>query len=386
MRFIKFVTLFFLSFCLFIPSLRAAEIVPDTHVTMKAKVLEVVSSETKDVPGTDVPGNYQTVKVQILDGAEKGKVVTVENDYINLKKGEVFYLVHTVSVLDSIDTYNVSEPYRLPAVFFFISLFVLCVVFFGGKQGVRGLISLVASFFFIALFLLPGIAHGYSPIGVSIGVSSLIIILGSYITHGFNKTTTSAVIGMIATIMFTGFLAYFSIQLTRLTGFTNEEAVYLNIDTRGSINFQGLLLGGILIGLLGVLYDAAIGQAVSVDELHRVAPHLPRSVIYKRAIRIGREHIGALVNTLAIAYVGVSLPLLLLYSTSSEGFMVTLNREIFSTEIIRTMIGSIGLVLAVPITTVIATYLLVKHRSKAGQAKEILEQEKRAIEHVGHSH
>ena len=174
--------------------------------------------------------------------------------------------------------------------------------------------------------------------------------------------------------------------MTRLTGFANEESVYLNINTGGNINFQGLLLGGILIGLLGVLYDASIGQAVSVDELHRVAPHLPRSTIYKRAIRIGREHIGALVNTLAIAYVGASLPLLLLYSTSTDGFAVTLNREIFSTEIIRTMIGSIGLVLAVPITTLIATYLLIKHKSKVSPSKEILEQEKHALEHVGHSH
>jgi uncharacterized membrane protein len=172
-----------------------------------------------------------------------------------------------------------------------------------------------------------------------------------------------------------------------LTGFSSEESIFLNFNTRGSIDFSGLLLGGILIGLLGVLYDAAIGQSVSVDELHRAGPHLSKRYIFTRAIRIGREHIGALVNTLAIAYVGASLPLLLLFYQSSASAGLMINQEIFATEIIRTMIGSIGLVLAVPITTVISIFLIVgKSNYRKDVDPRLLDAEKKMAEHVGHGH
>ncbi len=214
--------------------------------------------------------------------------------------------------------------------------------------------------------LLPGILHGYSPILLSIGISSLIVLVSSYVTHGFNRTTTAAVVGMIVTIVITGLLAYLAVVTTHLTGFSNEEAAYLNFQTTGSIDFVSLLLGGIMIGLLGIMYDAAIGQAVAIEELSTAAEHLSRKEIFWRATRIGREHIGALINTLAIAYVGASLPLLLLLHFSNSTLGVTLNEEIFASEIVRTVIGSIGLILAVPITTSIATWMLVKPKQKGG--------------------
>ena len=171
-----------------------------------------------------------------------------------------------------------------------------------------------------------------------------------------------------------------------MTGFNTEEVSYLNLNSRGGIDVIGLLLGGIMIGLLGVLYDIAIGQAITVEELLRIAPHVEKKTIYQRAIRIGREHIGALVNTLAIAYVGVSLPLLLLFTQGgTESVWVTMNREIFSTEIVRTMIGSIGLVLAVPITTMVSMWLLTR-KNKRNVDATLIEKERHALEHVGHSH
>lgn len=343
---------------------------PDEVTVSKAVVLEVLSQGTEKVPGTDVTHSQQKIKARILDGVEKDKEVTIENDYLNLKEGEVFYVRHTVNKLDGLNAYSVSDPYRLPVLYFFIGLFVLCVVIFGGKQGIRGLVALGLSFIFILYLLLPGVIHGLSPVLVSMGVSSLIIILGSYITHGFNKVTTSAVIGMILTIIITGALAFAAIHFGRLTGFSSEETIYLNFNTGGTIDFAGLLLGSIMIGLLGVLYDAAIGQAVSVDELNQVGPHLERKEIFKRTLRIGREHVGALVNTLAIAYVGASMPLLLLFYNSSATIAHSINMELFATEILRTMVGSIGLVLAVPITTLVAVRVLVK-RLDADKAKAV---------------
>ena len=361
---------------------------PDSSqiTTMKAVVLQVLSQKAEVVPYINVTDTNQSLSLQILDGSEQGKIVTVDNDNIILKAGDILYLTHTIDSKQNVDTYNVTDPYRLPWIYGLIGLFVVCVLIFGGKQGIRGLLALALSFVAIAYLLFPGILHGFSPILMSIGVASLMIILGSYITHGFNRVTTSAVIGMVITVAFTGLLAFMSIHGAKLTGFSSEESVYLNMDTSGSIDFAGLLLGGILIGLLGVLYDASIGQAVAVDELHQVGPHLSRTVIFRRALRIGREHIGALVNILAIAYVGASLPLLLLFYQSGANFNLTINSEIFATEIVRAMVGSIGLVLAIPITTLIAILMLMKKKPDSHKDPAIIAGELKKVEELEHHH
>lgn len=348
------------------------ELVPEREQIVKAVVIAIESQEVLPVAGTDVEALNQTVIARISEGAQVGKEVRVENDYIRLAEGETFYL-RIITDIDGTAYYSVADPYRLPVLLGLVALFVLVVTVFGGTQGLRGLASLIGGLLLIIYVLLPGILHGYSPILISIGVASLVIVVGSFVTHGFNRMTLAAVIGMIATIVFTGALAWASIYFGRLTGFESEEAVYLHFNTGGSIDFAGLLLGGILIGLLGVLYDIAIGQAVSVEEIKSAGKDLPAQEVYRRAIRIGREHTGALVNSLAIAYVGVSLPLLLLvYSAGTGGVFLQLNSEIFATEIVRTMVGSIGLVLAVPITTLIAVWML------KGSG--------RGHHHIGHSH
>lgn len=331
---------------------------------VKAEVEQVVSQTMRPVPGTDVPTVDQNLKVLILEGDKKGQEVFFDNDYLALSKGDIFYLMHTTRAEDGSELYAVKDPDRMPVLYFFTGLFILTAIIFGGLPGLRGLISLGGSIALIIFVLLPSILHGFSPIIASIGVASLIIVLGSYVTHGFNRTTTAAVIGMVTTVIVTGILAYIAVHAAHLSGYENEEFVYLNFNTRGAINFVGLLLGGIIIGLLGVLYDSAISQAIAVEELHHIAPDVPRVRIFQRALRIGREHIGALINTLAIAYVGASLPLLLLFYSSTSGFILTINQEIFATEIIRTMIGSLGLVLAVPITTFLATVMLIRPGEK----------------------
>jgi len=347
------------------PSL-GQELVLDEVETLKARVVEVLHEDVRPVPGTNVETIFQSIRAEILEGAQKGEVVSIDNDYLALEVGEVFYLRHTTNSLDGTDLYSVADPYRLPVLAFLGALFLAVVLYFGGKQGARGLLALAGSLFFIVVLLLPGILKGYPPVLVAMGVASLIVVLGSYVTHGFNKTTTTAVFGMVLTIVLTGVLAYAAIALARLSGFSADEAIYLNFNTGGSIDIAGLLLAGILIGTLGVLYDAAIGQAVAVEELASAGQHLSRSEVYSRALRIGREHVGALVNTLAIAYVGAALPLLLLfYGFGSDSIFLALNREIFATEIVRTLVGSIGIVLTVPITTAISTRMLVRYHRPA---------------------
>ena len=362
---------------------KAAELMQDQVTIVKAKVLEVVSQTEKILPWNDTKLSTQTIKVQIVGSNNSGKIIEFENDYVMLKKGDSFYLSYTFQS-EGKEFYSVFEPDRTPILIFFSVLFLILVIIFGGIQGIRGLLSLALSLLVIIFVLLPGVLQGFSALLVSIGVSSLIIIFGSYVTHGFNKTTSSAVLGMILTVILTGIMAYFAVYKSRLSGVTGDEAVYLNFNTSGSIDLVGLLMGGIMIGLLGVLYDVAIGQSISVEELHKIAPHVGRWAVYKRAIRIGREHIGALVNTLAIAYVGAALPLLLLfYSSADSSFIMTINREVFATEIIRVLIGSIGLVLAVPVTTLLAVYMLLK-KDNTNLSEEILEKEEDALEYFKH--
>ncbi len=335
-----------------------AEIVPDEHLVEKAIVKELISEKEKNISIEDTPVKVQTVEVEILSGEEVGRVVIFDNDYVELEEGEKFFLSHTKRT-DGVEMFAVSDKYRLPWLFVFSVLFILVTLVFGGLQGVRGILSLVGSLFIIFFILLPLLLKGYNPVIVSIFVSSVIIVVGSYVTHGFNKTTTTAVIGMISTIVITGVLAVIAVGKTGLTGFSEDEAVYLAVNTRGAIDASGLLLGGILIGLLGTLYDAAISQAIATEEIHLANPNLSKKEVFKRVLRMGREHIGALVDTLAIAYVGAALPLLLLiYSSINLPLMTILNQEIFATEIIRIVIGSIGVILAVPATTYIATHML----------------------------
>ena len=354
-----FATIIFLLVFILPVALHAQELVEDTTTTYKAQVIKIVSKGSQEIAATKVENPTQIIQVEIINGDKKGFITTFENDYVQLEQGETFFLNHTVRT-NGTEIFSVSDPYRLKSIIFFVALFILVTIIFGGKQGVRGLVSLVGSLALIFYVLLPGLLSGISPVLLSIGVSSLIIILGSYITHGFNRTTTTAVIGMILTIVITGILATTAVESTRLTGLADEEAIYLNFNTGGTLDFSGLLLGAILIGLLGTLYDASISQAIAVEEIYATNPKLTKNEVYKKVLRIGREHIGALVDTLAIAYVGAALPLLLFFVHATNlPFGMIINREIFATEIIRIVIGSIGVILAVPLTTFISTQMLV---------------------------
>jgi uncharacterized membrane protein len=346
-----------------------AQFVPDVETIEKAKTVSVTAQGIEQLPGTTVSTPSQMLTAEILSGTQKGEMVTFRNDFTQLKNGDVFYLRHLVSPSEGTEFYSVADPYRLHVLLILALVFVALVFLFGGLQGIRGLLSLAGSLLLIFYLLLPGISMGLPPVAVAIGVASLIIVVGSYITHGFNRTTSAAVIGMIGTVIVTGLAAWYVVDVAALSGYGSEDSAYLHFQSGGTIDLVGVLLGGILIGLLGVLYDVAIGQAVAVEELMRAGSHLTKKEVYLRALRIGREHIGALVNTLAIAYVGASLPLFLLleYTTASPGYI--LNGEVLATEIVRILIGSSGLVLAVPVTTAIAVYM-ISRKKQSGPLEE----------------
>ncbi len=349
-----------------------AILVQDKVEIVRAKVLEIVSQEKREVPGTDVQSVYQTIIAEILEGDNKGKNITVSDDFIVLKKGDRFFLRHSISGTDGREMYSVRDMDRRGVIVFFVALFLIVIVLFSGKQGLRSILSLCGSFFVILYVLVPSLLQGYPPVITSITIAAVILFLAIFLTHGFNRESVVAFSGTIIAVILTGILAYLGVTFARLTGFASEEAVFLNFNTRGSLDFAGLLLGGIMIGVLGVLDDIAVTQAAVVSEIYTSAPNLSRKDVYKKALRVGREHVGALVNTLALAYTGASLPLLLLFSTSDSSMSSIINQEIFATEIIRTVVGSIGLILTVPITTILAVYFLKGYKGSHA--------------HHGHSH
>jgi len=354
-----------LAVCLFSPlQSNAQELIQDKVEIVRARVVEVVSQEKKEVPGTDVQSVYQTIKAEILEGDKKGQTITIENDFLVLKKDDKFFLRHSIDGLDGHEMYAVRDIDRRGAILGFIILFMVVVIIFSGKQGLRSILSLAGSFFVILYVLVPSLLKGYPPIPTSIAIAAVILFLAIFLTHGFNRESTVAFTGTVLAVILTGILAYMGVTLAHLTGFASDEAVYLNFNTRGVLDFAGLLLGGIMIGVLGVLDDIAITQAAVVSELYNSASHLSKKEIYNKALRVGKEHVGALVNTLALAYTGASLPLLLLFSASDSSMASIINQEIFATEIIRTVVGSIGLILTVPITTFLAVYMLKGYKGK----------------------
>lgn len=329
----------------------------------QGKVISVQSEDTHFIEGTDTEAVYQTLSVKILKGDMKDNVVQVSNDYVRLSPGNKIFFVEGISDTGDV-VYTVKDVDRRGVIIFFVALFVGAVLIFGGKQGIRSLLSLLGSFFVILYVLLPLLLKGYSPVLVSICIASLVLGIAIYVTHGLKRESTAALLGTISVVAFTGCIAWVGIYIARLTGLSSGEAMMLNFGTQGTLDLSGLLLGGIIIGVLGVLDDIAITQTAVVRELYGSAPGLSPRQIYKKAFRVGKEHVGALVNTLALAYTGASLPLLLFLSQSQIPFGQLITQEIFVEEIIRITVGSIGLILTVPLTTLLAVYMLRKYRGK----------------------
>jgi uncharacterized membrane protein len=210
--------------------------------------------------------------------------------------------------------------------------------------------GLFISIVVITKFLLPAILEGESPFLAAIVASAAIMFPALYLAHGLNARTTTALLGTLASLSVTGILAIVFVEATRFTGLASEEATFLQVSA-DQINLTGLLLGGIIIGSLGVLDDVTITQASAVWELNAANPARTVRELYGSAVRIGRDHIASTVNTLVLAYVGASLPLMILFTISNRPVGAVLTSEVIAEEIVRTLVGSIGLVASVPITT-----------------------------------
>lgn len=344
-------------------TLGAQELYSDYQGTWRGKVLQVISSEIKEIPGTEAKHLFQAIEAEILDGPQVGKVVRIENDYLKLDKGDRFYFNYNVD-RDGTERYGIINIDRRGSLAILLLLFVGTIILFGRWQGVRSLLALAGSFFVIFYVLMPGLLNGWNPLLASFLVASGILFGAIFFTHGFNRESVVAFSGTMIAVFLTGLFAIVAVKMTSLSGFSADESMYLNLNTNGTLDFTGLLLGAIIVGVLGVLDDIAVTQAAVVSELYDSNPQMSKAEAYARALRIGREHVGALVNTLVLAYTGASLPILLYFQVSKMSFNSAVNLEIFATEIVRAIVGSIGLILTVPIVTLLAVFYLKGYKSK----------------------
>ena len=336
-------------------TVQAQEVHQELQETVRAKVLEVLAEVDRDIMGTNTTTTVQTLRIEFLEGLKEGTVTTFDNDMVLLKKDDVIF-VNRLESIDGSEYILFKDVERRPQLAIIFGFFLFLVIVFAGWQGVRALVSLGISLGAIVYLLVPALLAGYSPALASLVISAGILAVILFFTHGIRPHVVIAFFGTVLAVAVTCLIAWLSVSWLSLTGFSSDASVYLNFSTGGTLDFSGLLLGSIIIGLLGVLDDVSITQASVVHELRRANNNLNWRELYTRAIRVGRDHVGSLVNTLALAYVGAALPLVLLYSRAEASFASSVNQEVIASELVRIIIGSMGLILAVPLTTVIAAW------------------------------
>jgi uncharacterized membrane protein len=236
-------------------------------------------------------------------------------------------------------------------------MFAGAVIVLGRWRGVGAIAGLAASGLVIVAFTLPAILDGSNAVTVAVVTASVIAFLALFLAHGFDHATAVALIATLASLVLTAVLAWIFVGASSLTGFTDDTSFLLAGLNQG-IDPRGILLAGIVIGSLGVLDDVTVTQVSAVWQLKAVQPELTTAELMKPALRIGRDHISSTVNTLFLAYAGTSLPLLLLFVEANQGFTNVVTREIVATEVVRTLVGSIGLVASVPISTWLAAMVV----------------------------
>jgi len=340
----------------------AQEVHEDFQGTYRAEIKEILGEVSREI-WNDTSVVYKEIQIEFFDGPKEGESVIFESDFPEIKEGLNIFVNHHIYISGE-EVFTITNIDRRAQIYFFVGLFIFSIILLGGKQGIRSLLSLVLSFLTIFYVLLPGILNGWSPLVASFLVASIILFFAIFFTHGWNRESSVAFFGTMFSVFLTSILAVIAVKSTYLSGFATDGTTSLYFNTGGTLDFTGLLLGAIIIGVLGVLDDIAVTQAAVVSELYNSNSKIKPIEVYKRAMRVGREHVGALVNTLVLAYTGTALPLLLLFKTREYSFTTAINLEIFTTEIIRTIVGSIGLIITVPIVTLLAVYFLKDYKPK----------------------
>lgn len=343
---------------------RVAERLPESGETLRGMVVRVVEEREQ-------PTDRGLQRTRLLEVAVGDRVVTIEETTIEGAVGLVppqagdGVLVQATQAPTGGEAFYIVDHARSRTLWVFGALFVVLVLFVGRWHGARSLLGLAATYLILMRFIIPGILSGYSPLLLSLigGVG----IMASTLTlaHGVDRKSSAAIGGTALALVLIVLLSQAAIVAAKLTGLVgDDEASTVFVLFGGAIDARGLLLSGILIGALGALDDVTMTQSSAVFELRDANPDLQPRGLYERGMRIGRDHIASIVNTLVLAYAGASLPLLVILASQTEGVGTLLNREFLASEVVRTVVGSIGIVAAVPLTTAIAAMLAAGQRRR----------------------
>jgi len=330
---------------------------PAAEKVFQAEVIKVL--EEKTVEGV----TSQNLLLKGLEGDFKDKEINYQGvsdlevvDSHKFKVGDQVFVSRSVDDQGQ-ETFYITDPVRTPALLILFIVFVLSSLVVGGKKGLRSLIGLAVSFVIIIYFIVPQLLSGGNPVLIGGGGALAILAVIIYLSEGINKKSHLAVFSVLLSLSLTMFLTWLFTVMCQLTGLAEEEASFLIGAGQNHLDFRGLLLAGVLIGAAGVLDDVIIGQIESVTQIKEANPRLKFEEVFKAAYKIGNTHLGAIVNTLFLTYAGAALPLLLLFylnpsGTASWGLFV--NNEMIATEIVRTLVGGIGIAASLPITTYLA--------------------------------
>lgn len=355
------------------PAGPAEELAPGESEILRGRVIEVL--EEGLVGEGELSQPYQRLLVRILEGPLEGQEIDVEYGAMTLTSQERLFrvgddvLLEHVRTFEGEDVFGLADYVRARPLLWLTLLFIVGTVLLSGWQGVRSLLGMGVSLAVIVGFIVPQILAGGNPVLIAILGSVVMMAAGLYLVYGWGDKTHVAVAGLFLSLIVTGLLAVWFVGWTRLSGFGAEEAGFLRL-AGVQVDPQGLLLAGIIIGTLGALDDIAVGQSSSVFELSKANPNLGWLELFRRGMVIGRDHIAAMVNTLLLAYVGAALPLVLLFSVYAESLGITLNREIVAEEIVRTLVGSLGLLAGVPLTSLIAALVARGELKRRKQEEE----------------
>jgi uncharacterized membrane protein len=333
--------------------------------TLSAEIVAIAATPCR-VPGQS---SCRRVTVELREGKDKGKrtTFTVNDppDRLALDIGDGVRVAENQLPPEAqlggvkLDRYSLADFERKAPLFWLGMVFAVLVLVTGRWQGLRALFGLGASLAILVFFVVPAILDGSSPPGVALVGSLAIMIVTLVLTHGFGPKMLAATLGTGAALILTLGLGSFFIEAAHLTGLSSEEAIFLRASV-GDISISGLLLAGMVIAALGVLDDLTVTQASTVLALRRANPALGFRRLFEGAIEVGHDHIAATVNTLVLAYAGAALPVLLIFSLGGTSFGDAINSETVATEVVATLVGSIGLITAVPLTTALATILALR--------------------------
>ncbi len=353
--------------------------------TVRAKVTQIIEDGEIDLGGT--LQRYQMARVELLEGKYRGIVMDMDYGKRQILSHAVYLqpddkvLVTIGTRPDGVLTVYFVDFVRASSLLWLTIIFVAVILVMSRWKGLRSLLSLGFSLLVIIGYIIPHILAGEDPLLVSIIGSVILLGVTLYLTYGWNLKTHAAVVSMIFVLLITGTLAGLFVVFTRLTGSGDENALFLIQMLNTQINLRGLLLGGMIIGALGVLDDLVTTQASAVFELHHANESLGFRPLFQSAMRIGQDHVAATVNTLILAYAGAALPMLLMFSLGQGNYGFLINFEFIAEEIVRTLVGSLGLVTAVPLTTAIAILFALRADS-LGAWKQVLGSEENEGAHI----